>query len=273
MSEEESSNVNDTIDAVTGLVKEIPIYEDAIQPVAKEAGKTLQTIGKAVNAAFLPIRGLVWGAGKFEDFVKSKVEKKLENTPIDNICSPNLSVAGPAFESLKYVGHEEALREMYANLIANAMDTSTKDDAHPSFVEIIKQLSSQEARLLLFLSQRNVFPEVCSLITRNTISNDFFDPIDSENILGQVKSEFLIICSKYIENMDFESALDNYRRLQLLDIETNTTQSIRENSFSTFSFSDESPFNDKIELTIKTTEELFFTKFGQNFIKICVTDK
>ena len=34
------------IDSTTALVKAVPIYEDAIQPVAKETGKALGTIGK-----------------------------------------------------------------------------------------------------------------------------------------------------------------------------------------------------------------------------------
>lgn len=54
------SNAEGTIKAVTGLVKEVSIYQDAIQPVAKETGKALGTVGRAVNAALLPIRALVW---------------------------------------------------------------------------------------------------------------------------------------------------------------------------------------------------------------------
>ncbi|MBD1107835.1 hypothetical protein HXV84_21600 [Pseudomonas amygdali pv. morsprunorum] len=62
MSEEESSNVvKGTIEAATGLVKAVPIYEDAVQPVAKQIGKSLEIVGKAVNAALMPIQGLVWG--------------------------------------------------------------------------------------------------------------------------------------------------------------------------------------------------------------------
>ena len=98
MTDEESSategNVEGTIKAVTGLVKEVPVYEDAIQPVAKEAGKALQTVGRTVNAALLPVRGLVWGVEKIEEFVQTKVTKKLSNTPVENICPPDPAVAG-----------------------------------------------------------------------------------------------------------------------------------------------------------------------------------
>jgi hypothetical protein len=93
---ESEGNIEGTIKAVTGLVKEVPVYEDAIQPAAKETWKELHTVGRTVNAALTPVRGLVWGIEKIEEFVTSRVTKKLENTPIDKICTPDPAVAGPA---------------------------------------------------------------------------------------------------------------------------------------------------------------------------------
>ena len=149
MTDETSSNsegkVEGTIKAVTGLVKEVPVYQDAVQPLAKETGKILQTVGRAVNAALMPAIGLVWGIEKIEEFVYTKVAKKLEDTPVDEICSPDLAVAGPALESLRYTGHKESLSELYANLLASAMDLKTAKTAHPGFVEIIRNMSSDEA--------------------------------------------------------------------------------------------------------------------------------
>lgn len=164
MSNEESptpeGNIEGTIKAVTGLVKEVPIYEDAIQPLAKEAGKALQTVGRTVNAALLPVRGLVWGVEKIEEFVHTKVSKKLANTPVENICTPDPAVAGPALESLRYTGHKESLSELYANLLASAMDKETAKMAHPGFVEIIRNMSSDEAKLLEYIIKADVVPVV-----------------------------------------------------------------------------------------------------------------
>ena len=164
MSSEEASesegNVEGTIKAVTGLVKEVPLYGDAIQPVAQETGKALQTVGRTVNAALMPVRGLVWGIEKIEEFVNSKVSKKLENTPVEKICSPDLAVAGPALESLRYTGHKEKLSELYANLLASAMDLDTAKTAHPGFVEIIRNMSSDEAKVLEYIIKHQVAPIV-----------------------------------------------------------------------------------------------------------------
>ena len=269
MPNEESNNITESIDAITKLVKEVPIYQDAIQPMAKEMGKALQTVGKAVNAALVPVRGLVWGIEKIESFVQIKVEKKLENVPIEEICSPNLSIAGPVFESLKYAGHEETLREMYANLLANAMDINTKDEAHPSFVEIIKQLSSEEAKLLLLLSQKEAYPEVCSYSGRYTIRGGFFGFGDSGITSNQVKNEFSNLCSEFENNLNINSALDNYRRLQILDIELNTEQRIEDTMIGF----NNAKLSEQLQLNIEHTEKLFFTSFGQSFIQVCVINK
>lgn len=164
MSDDESSSpqgrVEGTINAVTGLVKEVPIYQDAIQPLAIEAGKALQTVGRTVNAALMPVRGLVWGVEKIEEFVQVRVSRKLADVPVENICTPDPAVAGPALESLRYTGHKESLSELYANLLASAMDKDTAKTAHPGFVEIIRNMSSDEARVLEFIMKAKVVPIV-----------------------------------------------------------------------------------------------------------------
>lgn len=151
-------NIEGTVKAVTELVKAVPVYDDAIQPVAKETGKALQTVGRAVNAALMPIRGLVWGIEKIEEFVHSRVSKKLEGVPAENICTPDPAVAGPALESLRYTGHKESLSELYANLLASAMDINTAKTAHPGFVEIIRNMASDEAKLMNFILEKKVLP-------------------------------------------------------------------------------------------------------------------
>ncbi|MDP5165247.1 DUF4393 domain-containing protein [Pseudomonas syringae] len=161
MSEEESTNmVKGTIEAATGLVKAVPIYEDAVQPVAKQIGKSLETVGKLVNVALAPVGLLVWGYDQFEDFIKTKVADRLKDVPTEDIITPKANVAGPAIESLRYTGHEESLSDMYANLLASAMNKSTADGAHPAFVEIIKQMTPDEGKLMSLFLEHRPFPTV-----------------------------------------------------------------------------------------------------------------
>ena len=159
MSDEQvESKVRDTIEAVTGLVKAVPVYEDALQPAAKELGKALGTVAKLVNVALAPVSALVWGYDKLHEFVETKVAEKLENTPEENIKSPPPNVAGPALEALRYTGHAPELREMFANLLAGSMDSRTSATAHPCFVEIIKQMTPDEAKLMQLFAKQRPFP-------------------------------------------------------------------------------------------------------------------
>ncbi len=143
-----SGKVKDVIDATTGLVKAIPVYEDAVQPAAKQVGKALETVTKAVNVALAPLSLLVWGYDKIQEFIDNSVAKKLENIPEERIQTPDPHIAGPALEALKYTGENESLREMFANLIANTMDSETAKKSHPAFVDIIKSMTSDEAKIL-----------------------------------------------------------------------------------------------------------------------------
>lgn len=148
----DENNIEGTINAATGLLKEIPVYQDALQPAAKELGVALQTIAKTVNLALAPVSAMVWGYEKIKDFAATRLAEKLKDVPEGKITTPDATIAGPALEALKYTGHKEELRDMYASLIATAMDADNLLKAHPAFVEIIKQLSPDEAKIVAYMN-------------------------------------------------------------------------------------------------------------------------
>src|SRR5579859_7467178 len=102
----EENKIRETVEAVKELAKAVPIYQDAIQPAAKEVGEALLIVGKTIRAALSPLKGLVWGYEQIEDFVSNKVAEKLKNVPPEHIITPKANVAGPTIEALKYTGHE-----------------------------------------------------------------------------------------------------------------------------------------------------------------------
>lgn len=151
----DDNNIRDVVDAVTGVAKAVPIYQDVVQPAAQEVGKALQTVAKSVHVVLAPVSALVWGYDQIKEFVSTKVTERLKNVPPENIVTPKPNVAGPALEALRYTGHESELSDLYANLLAASMDSATAHGAHPAFVEIIKQLTPDEAKLVaLFVGDR-----------------------------------------------------------------------------------------------------------------------
>lgn len=140
--------VSNRLNAVANLAKAIPVYDDALRPMAVEMGRAMGTVGKAVNVALSPIRGLVWGAEQIELWIGSRVADKLEGVDELDIVTPDLSIAGPVVESLKFHGHKAELSEMFASLLAASMDRNTTEYAHPSFVSKITQMSQLDAQVL-----------------------------------------------------------------------------------------------------------------------------
>lgn len=155
--EKKESTVQGVAEAIKGIVEAVPIYQDAVQPLAKEAGKALGTIGEAVNAALAPLEVMIWSLDQMKAFFLEDVAEKLKGVPPERLVTPDPAVAGPAIEALRFAGGRKDLREMYANLLARAMDAETADDAHPAYVEVLRQLSAKEARLLAVFGRQGYF--------------------------------------------------------------------------------------------------------------------
>lgn len=203
--------------AAADIVKTVPIYQDAIQPVAKQIGTALETVGKAVNLALLPITGAVWGYEQIKEFVQTKITEKLQHVPPENIIPPKANIAVPAIEALRYSGSEQQLAELYANLLATAMNKETASGAHPAFAEIIKQLTSDEAKITKLFAHNIPFPII-------NIAWEFKNPNPAE---GKTGGQDVLINYSHIGRMagcEFEhltpTYLDNLCRLGLAEIPT-----------------------------------------------------
>lgn len=153
MSDEKAvSKIADASNAVTGVLKEVPVYKDAVQLAAKQLGQSLATIAKALDKVLLgPLRVLIWGVEEIEQNVMPQLAQKLHKLTAEQLATPSLMVVGPAIESLRFAGHEPTLCEMYVNLLATAIDRKTAENAHPTFVHIIRNLCPDEALMLKFL--------------------------------------------------------------------------------------------------------------------------
>lgn len=176
-------------EAVTDSAKELlpEIYRDGLKPTVQEVGKGLHTLSKAIHIALSPISAMVWGYERISEYVQSSLEKKLKNTPKENIISPDISIAGPTLEALRFTANKEELREMFSNLLATSMDKETVANAHPSFVEIIKQLSPLDAQNLLLFKSSPSYP----LGEYRVKSEDGFRPILTNVFLANKKTNDL----------------------------------------------------------------------------------
>jgi hypothetical protein len=259
----EENKIRDAVDAATGLVKAVPVYEDLVQPAAKEIGTGLQTVAKTVHIALAPISALVWGYDKIEAFVKTSVAKRLEKIPPEQIQTPLPQIAGPALEALKYTGHDESLREMFAKLLATAMDKKTATIAHPSFVEIIRQLNSDEAKICRLLKKDNSFPVINLNEERE---GGYYDFVRNFSTLG-----YEVSCQ--LPNM-IQSYLDNLNRLGIIEIHFDKSfvdealyQALETHTEIQKLFDELKAKNRKTNFERGIIER---TTFGQQFVNACV---
>ena len=146
-------------------------------PDVKEAGANLgQTaliITKTINNVMLPLAAVNFAFDKariyFAERFPQELSSKAASIPAEQLVEPKASIAGPALQGLAFTHEEPNLKEMYLSLLATAMDGRVKAEAHPAFVEIIKQLDSEEAGLLQGLLREDVagFAIVEIRITKN----------------------------------------------------------------------------------------------------------
>ena len=124
------------------------VYKDTAKSTLKSTGEVLSLVPKTINAALLPLRK--WIAS--QEYNIAETEKllaiKLQNVSPEQISAPEAYIGVPALQYISYCMDSEELRDMYANLLAKSMNEVTRNGAHPSFVEIIKQLCPDEAKLL-----------------------------------------------------------------------------------------------------------------------------
>jgi len=267
----EKSIVKDTSDAIKGIAEAVPIYQDAISPAAKELGKALTTVAKSVHIALLPVSALVWGYEQIKEYISIKLAEKLKNTPDQDIITPKTNIAGPTLEALRFTGHEDSLREMYANLLATSMDVITATLAYPSFVEIIKQMTSDEAKLMKLFSIKKAFPliSIRMVVANNDSGAGGVDILRNFSFLGDEAG---------CENRKLVDAyLDNLCRLGLIDIPSN----FQYTKIGIYKSLENHPVIkkciNKIEVHpnkkhIIERKGIRVTKLGEHFIKACVID-
>ena len=128
--------------AATAAGKEV--IGAVLVPPAKEVGDVL---GRAVHVALTPIRAGLWPIEKVIEWAETEIPKRLKGVPSERIQSPTPEVFVPALLAMTYTKAED-LRSMFAALLAKSMDSATAGDVHPSFVEVIKQLTTDEAKIL-----------------------------------------------------------------------------------------------------------------------------
>lgn len=191
------------------LAKNLPvkeIYNDVAHPALSTIGQTLQG---ATRVALAPISAMIWGYDKIAGYLDVAIPEYFARKRIkeDNIKSPDPSIAVPVIEAMRYTSHKPELIEMFTNVLGASMNSATYDE-HPAFVEIIKQLCSDECKMLKCLLKNNKRPMLKQRISTNNGGHFDITPYFSDIC-------YLASCEHPIK---FPEYLDNLHRLGLVDV-------------------------------------------------------
>lgn len=134
---------------------ELPeVVNEAIKPLAASVGTTISSLWLGVfgGADYWAQKKDLTRRSNLELF-KNDINIKISNIPEHNLQEPKMSVLGPSLEASKYYFEEKHYREMFSNLIAGSCNKEYNESIHPSFVDLIKQLSSNDALILQHLNK------------------------------------------------------------------------------------------------------------------------
>lgn len=190
-------------------------------PQVKEAGQNLGqtavTITKAINNALMPLAAVNFAFDKarnyFAERFQQDISAKTAAIPPEQVVEPKPSIAGPALQGLAFTHEEPNLKEMYLSLIATSMDGRVAANAHPAFVEVIRQLSSEDARLIRsVLLSASAIPIVEVRLT--TVDQPGFRTL-ARHLLNLTNTE----TKAPAENAQLPAIVDNWVRLGLVTVD------------------------------------------------------
>lgn len=148
----ETGLVKTTITPLKDLLPEV--YGDAVKPGMKAVG---QAIGDALEMCLLPITTL----GYIPKVVKACLDKhlhtfegKLNRIPEEKKANIHPQISIPVIQKLLYTTND-TIAELFINLLTSSANIDMCSNAHPGFVEIISQLSPDEAKIIKYLNGKD----------------------------------------------------------------------------------------------------------------------
>ena len=255
----DSNTVNKALDIASESTKEIR------KEIDKAGAKGVNKLAQLLWASPIGRKADLYIAERSYKMQKAleEMQAKYQKIPEKNRVEPSSYIALKGVTELTYPLDEDYLKEAFENILISDMDNRKKRNVLPSYIEIVKQLSQNDAILLKFFKEQNIKNEPI-IKPKYIFENGGF--IYASNNIGLLYNEDYIILSAIV--------LDNLSRQKLIEInfdEYRHNTTIYDKAFEKIKLCDEFqrlPDNAKLGYSkglLKTTS------FGQNFIDICIS--
>lgn len=242
------------------------IYEDGLQLPLQSASKTFSDVWFLVFGGISHIadKRRMKYAHNLECYHK-ELFSEIKKIPNENLIEPSIQVAAQALENSKYCIETKELRALFVNLISKSMNTAYVSHVHPSFAEIIKQMSVDDARILKTIPLKSNIPIVNYIIVDKTnnahslkLANIYLSELSDIDIFRECAS------------------ISSLARLGLLNINTNSfipNESVYKPYTETPFFKDLVEEKNPSNSTFKADLQKYvgnLTPLGQDFVVTCV---
>lgn len=143
------------------------VYDDGLSLPILEISKLGVDVVKTARLFLAPLQIAASFQNRFEVFLNN-LNKRVKE---DNLVQPPAELTSSCIEKMKYIDSISPLWMMFEELLIKASDKNTISTVHPSFGQIIGQLSPDEAFMIYELSKNDF--EVTDTLDLNRTSNRF----------------------------------------------------------------------------------------------------
>ena len=197
----------------------LEVYGDLLKPGVSQVGQAIGTLLGYGNTILMP---LALKNEKSKITIQSNLNKyrqKLEEIPEENIQSVVPEIGVPILEKLMYVS-DDTLVELYTELLTKASDKEQCKSTHPSFVNVINNLSPKEAQILEKINEGSIAVvdvdivsdlgnHPCEQVSELVLSDIFYD----ENITAYLSN----LLGLGLIHISMEKSLTDVHRYELLE--------------------------------------------------------
>lgn len=263
-------NLSENLQNKLGLIN-LPELPDSVDnavknltdPPTKNMGKTLGDLW------YLVFGGISAKADKkrlayaydLEQY-KNELSQSIEQIPDDKKVEPSIQVTAQALENSKYCVSSESLRHLFINLISGSMNSDYEPYVHPSFSEMIKQMSPLDAKLLQYFKNTPNQPIVNYILKTQG---------------GSILLEAYVYCSPQgAYSSSYAASITSLERFGLLTINFSSWLTIG----TLYNIFNNIPLYHQLKSTYESTNSdkkvqiekgiCTLTPLGEHFIKVCL---
>lgn len=193
------------------------------------------------------------------------VQVELSKIKSENIISPSPRIAVPTLQAAS-IAEEADIRQLYAKMLARAMDKETYENIHPAYIRIIDEMNAFDTLIMKKIH------EIHDSIPVARVTFIF----DSKYLLNGMPRFYSPYFDGLGDEFKISKSIENLGRLQLINIFEGTVTTYDYENFKSMPyvvarFEEYKRLNKNLDLKLKVDGYVIqTTDFGNEFMNLCI---